>query len=111
MVQLYFDNAAGKPAAAGQCFNPDPTHPFNVGYDFNHEKSTTQAFVKNVFEFWMKQYKVDGFRFDLSKGFTQKNSGTSDAAVNAWEIMMAAVLLYGRITIILLKVPGPIIFM
>jgi 1,4-alpha-glucan branching enzyme len=35
-------------------------------------------------EFWMKEYKIDGFRFDLSKGFTQKNSGTSDGAVGNW---------------------------
>ena len=32
----------------------------------------------------MQEYKVDGFRFDLSKGFTQKNSGTTDAGVGSW---------------------------
>ncbi|KAA8484362.1 putative carbohydrate-binding protein with CBM48 [Arcticibacter tournemirensis] len=84
MVQLYFDNATGKPSANSPWFNANPTHPFNVGYDFNHESAATKHFVKNVIEFWMKEYKVDGFRFDLSKGFTQKNSGTSDASVNAW---------------------------
>ncbi|HEY1024984.1 MAG TPA: alpha-amylase family glycosyl hydrolase [Sphingobacteriaceae bacterium] len=84
MVQMYFDQAAGKPASDNPWFNQDPTHPFNVGYDFNHEKPATKTFVKNVLEFWIKQYKVDGFRFDLSKGFTQKNSGTSDEATAAW---------------------------
>jgi hypothetical protein len=34
MVQMYFDN--GKPAANSPWFNPDPTHPYNVCYDFNH---------------------------------------------------------------------------
>lgn len=84
MVQLYFDQAAGKPAANNPWFNADPTHPYNVGYDFNHESAATKYFVKNVLEFWMKEYRIDGFRFDLSKGFTQKNSGTSDASVAAW---------------------------
>lgn len=84
MVQLYFDQSSGKPAANSPWFNADPTHPFNVGYDFNHESPDTKRFVKNVMKFWMEEYKVDGFRFDLSKGFTQKNSGTSDAAVNTW---------------------------
>lgn len=84
MVQLYFDKAANKPAANSPWFNADPTHPYNVGYDFNHESAATKAFVKDVMRFWMEEYKIDGYRFDLSKGFTQKNSGTSDAAVNAW---------------------------
>ena len=84
MVQLYFDAATGKPAANSPWFNANPTHPFNVGFDFNHESAATKTFTKNVMKFWMQQYKVDGFRFDLSKGFTQKNSGTSDAAVTAW---------------------------
>lgn len=84
MVQMYYDQASGKPAANSPWFNQDPTHPYNVGYDFNHESAATKAFVKNVLKFWIQQYKVDGYRFDLSKGFTQTNSGTSDASVAAW---------------------------
>lgn len=84
MVQLYFDKSTNKPAASSPWFNADPTHPYNVGYDFNHESAATKSFVKNVLRFWMEEYKIDGYRFDLSKGFTQKNSGSSDAAVNAW---------------------------
>lgn len=82
MVQLYFEN--GKPASGSPWFNIDPTHPFNVGFDFNHESTFTRAFTKDVIQFWMEEYRVDGFRFDLSKGFTQKNSGTSDGAVGPW---------------------------
>ncbi len=82
MVQLYFEN--GRPTANNPWFNPEPTHPFNVGYDFNHESEYTKAFAKDVMKFWMEEYRVDGFRFDLSKGFTQKNSGTSDGAVGPW---------------------------
>lgn len=84
MVQMYFNITAGKPAANNPWYNADPTHPYNVGYQFNHESADTKYFVKNVLKFWMTEYKIDGFRFDLSKGFTQVNYGTSDAAVNAW---------------------------
>jgi 1,4-alpha-glucan branching enzyme len=84
MVQMYYDEATGKPAANSPWFNQNPTHPYNVGYDFNHESLATRSFVKNVLKFWMQQYKVDGYRFDLSKGFTQNNTGTSDASVAAW---------------------------
>ena len=72
MVQLYFDGS--KPTTSSPWFNVDAKHPFNVGYDFNHENQATKKFSKDVMKFWMQQYKIDGFRFDLSKGFTQKSS-------------------------------------
>ncbi|WP_253805646.1 alpha-amylase family glycosyl hydrolase [Hymenobacter taeanensis] len=77
MVQMYFNN--GKPSN-NPWFNADATHPFNVGYDFNHESAFTRYFSKRVMEFWIKEYNIDGYRFDLSKGFTQKV--TTDAG--AW---------------------------
>src|SRR5690554_6060366 len=84
MVQLYFDKQRNAPSADNPWFNSTPTHPFNVGYDFNHESEYTRYFSKQVIRHWMEEYRIDGFRFDLSKGFTQKNSGTSDGAVGAW---------------------------
>lgn len=82
MVQLYFEG--DKPAINSPWFNQVAKHPFNVGYDFNHESAATNYFTKTVIEHWMKEYKVDGFRFDLSKGFTQTNSGTNEAGTGAW---------------------------
>nr|WP_276900826.1 alpha-amylase family glycosyl hydrolase [Pedobacter kyonggii] len=76
MVQLYFDGS--KPISASPWFNVDAKHPFNVGYDFNHESQATKKFSRDVMKFWMQQYKIDGFRFDLSKGFTQKSSTNDD---------------------------------
>ncbi len=76
MVQLYFDGS--KPTSSSPWFNVDAKHPFNVGYDFNHESLATKKFSKDVMKFWMQQYKIDGFRFDLSKGFTQKSSTSDD---------------------------------
>ncbi|MBD2722702.1 DUF4961 domain-containing protein [Hymenobacter armeniacus] len=85
MVQLYFDNATGKPAANSPWFNQDATHPFNVGYDFNHESQFTKYFSKQVMAFWLQEYKVDGYRFDLSKGFTQVNNPTNVGAWGAYD--------------------------
>lgn len=89
MVQLYWDAATNSPSASSPWFNPSAKHPYNVGYDMNHESAATHYFVSRVTEFWLKEYKLDGFRFDLSKGFTQKNSCTTggcntDAEVQAW---------------------------
>ncbi|WP_170172734.1 DUF4961 domain-containing protein [Hymenobacter rigui] len=81
MVQMYFDAAAGKPTANSPWFNVDATHPFNVGYDFNHESPFTRYYSKRVMEHWLREYHVDGYRFDLSKGFTQRNNPSD---VGAW---------------------------
>lgn len=54
-----------------------PKHNFNepgmrYGYKLNHESVHTQRWIKDVMSYWINEYKVDGFRLDLSKGFTNK---------------------------------------
>ncbi len=82
---MYFEFGAdgeyGKPTANNPWFNRNPTHPFNVFYDMNHESAYTKAYVDTVNHYWLSEYKVDGFRFDLSKGFTQTNNPNN---VGAW---------------------------
>lgn len=77
-VQMWFD---GKPTEDNPYFNRDATHPFNVGFDMNHESPATREYVKNIIDHWMEEFRVDGFRFDLSKGFTQTNNPDN---VGAW---------------------------
>jgi glycosidase len=81
MVRLYNDGDYGAPTEDNPWFNRVAKHPFNVGYDFNHESAYTKSFVDSVTNFWLTEYKVDGFRFDLSKGFTQINTGDN---VSLW---------------------------
>jgi 1,4-alpha-glucan branching enzyme len=78
-VKMYWDGT--RPAANSPYFNPEATHPYSVFFDFNHEQGATQALVERVSRYWIEEYKVDGYRFDLSKGFTQKKSGNS---VDSW---------------------------
>lgn len=40
----------------------------------NHESQYTQDYVDRVVAYWLKEYHVDGYRYDLSKGFTQRNT-------------------------------------
>lgn len=81
MVRLYWDEANNRPAFDNPWFNPIPKHPYNVGYDFNHESEATKYYVDRVNRQWLTEFKIDGFRFDLSKGFTQTFSGND---VNFW---------------------------
>lgn len=87
MVQLYFDNANNRPAANNPWFNPVAKHAYNVGYDMNHESADTKYYFGRIVENWLQQYKLDGFRFDLAKGFTQKqtcDANGNNCDVTAW---------------------------
>ena len=61
--------------------NVPARHPFNVFFDINHEDPYTQYWLDRVNAHWLTAFNVDGFRFDLSKGFTQRNTGGN---VGAW---------------------------
>lgn len=85
MVRMYFDQASGKPTPSSPWFNQDPTHPFNVGYDFNHESAYTKRYIDDVNRYWLEEYHFDGYRFDLSKGFTQVNNPNDVGAWSAYD--------------------------
>ncbi len=84
-VQMYWNSNTNEPAANSAWFNEEATHPYSIGYDFNHESGHVRELVKDNLTYWMTEYKIDGFRFDLSKGFTQTNSGGDVGAWSAYD--------------------------
>ncbi|MCH5715273.1 DUF4961 domain-containing protein [Niabella hibiscisoli] len=92
IVQLYWDAANNRPAANNPWFNPVAPHSaIKFGNDFNHESPATRSFVKDVLRFWMQEYKIDGYRFDFTKGFTQKIT-SDDGAMSAKDDSRIAIL-------------------
>ena len=83
---------ATDPLPIVRTFNQQATHPFSVFFDFNHESPDTKAFVDRVCAYWLREFNMDGFRFDLSKGFTQKNTGNDVAAWGAYDASRIAIL-------------------
>jgi hypothetical protein len=87
MVQMYWNGALSIPAANSPWFNQYPTHGDNVGYQFNHESAATVTFTKRVVDYWLTNYHIDGYRWDLAKGFTQTQTcdGTgNNCDITAW---------------------------
>ncbi|HNA57955.1 MAG TPA: alpha-amylase family glycosyl hydrolase, partial [Chitinophagales bacterium] len=91
LVQMWWDATANAPALNSPYFNQVPTHDYNVGYDFNHESDATEAFRNIVFTHWITEYHVDGYRFDLSKGYTQTNTLGNVAAWGAYDASRIAI--------------------
>ena len=89
MFQLYANG--NNPAANNPWFNVMAPHPYSVYNDLNHESPYTKYFSKQVMQFWLREYHIDGYRFDLAGGFTNKPTTTDTYAdydqsrVNIWE--------------------------
>lgn len=92
LAQLYWDAANSRPAQDNPWLNAVARHPFNVGFDFNHESEATQAFIDRVLTHWLEAFQVDGFRFDLSKGFTQRFTGDDVGAWSAYDASRITIL-------------------
>lgn len=91
LVQMYWDRNNNRPAADSPYFNSSPKHPFNVGFDFNHESDATREYVRRCLSYWIEEYHIDGYRFDLSKGFTQ-NFSANNNEMSAYDASRVSIL-------------------
>ena len=74
----------GEPSSDNPYFNQIATHSYGVGSDFNHQQPRTKNYVKRVVKQWIEEFKIDGFRWDLTKGFTQNCTG-NDNCTNSYQ--------------------------
>jgi len=83
-AMLYWDSVNNRPAANNPWMNPVAPHPYSVLNDFNHNSTFTKEYFKRVLQYWITEYKIDGYRMDLAKGFTQ-NVTTGEPAVSNYD--------------------------
>lgn len=71
LVRMYFDDATGKVTSSNPWFNVNsPNTVYSYGYDLNYESKATQYFVDRTTSYWVKNFHIDGYRFDFAKGYT-----------------------------------------
>lgn len=80
MAALYWNSSVSQTAATNPWFNVTAPHPYSVFHDFDHSYTGTRDYFKRVLQYWLEEYKIDGYRLDLTKGFTQKQSSESTAS-------------------------------
>ncbi|QDO93545.1 T9SS type A sorting domain-containing protein [Formosa sediminum] len=89
MVRLWMEDADGdgwgNPSSENPYFNQEATHSYSVGSDFNHQQARTQYYVKRVVEHWITEFNIDGFRWDLTKGFTQNCTASDENCTNSYQ--------------------------
>ncbi len=55
--------------------NTQAMHSYNVGADLNHfnePNNLTNTYAVRTIKHWIQEYKIDGYRWDLTKGFTNQ---------------------------------------
>jgi len=75
LAKLYWNSSENKTASNNPYFFVDARHAANVFHDINHGNAFVQDLVKRSLVYLIEEYNVDGFRFDLSKGFTDSSAG------------------------------------
>ncbi|MCV9386530.1 alpha-amylase family glycosyl hydrolase [Reichenbachiella ulvae] len=94
-ARMYWNDVSNRPAADNPWYNEQ--HNFantaaHWGSDLNHESVYTQALVDSVNSYWMQEYKVDGFRFDFTKGFGNNFKSSSDEWASNYDADRIALL-------------------
>ena len=67
----------GTDLAQNPWFNVTAPHSDNVYEDWNHGFAPAHSMFKRALQYWLKEYKVDGYRLDLSHGLCSDKANTS----------------------------------
>ena len=96
MVRLWMNDPDGDgwgdPSSENPYFNVSATHSYSVGSDFDHSNARTKDYTKRVIKHWVEEFKIDGFRWDLTKGFTQNCTANDEGCTNSYQADRVAVL-------------------
>lgn len=72
------------PIQDNPCFNGSAPHAYSVMKDWHQDVPLVQKYFKDALQYWLTEYKADGFRFDLVKGLGDNSSYSNpyDPATN-----------------------------
>lgn len=77
-------------SAENPYINQSALHAYSVGSDINHFVITgpganlTRTYVTRTIRTWIEDYKIDGFRWDLTKGFTNQCTSGDETCTNGY---------------------------
>ena len=72
--KMYWDDSSSTPTSGNPFLNSTAPHNYSVGNDWKQEVEMVQDYLCDVLQYWLEEYKVDGFRFDLTKGLGDSDS-------------------------------------
>lgn len=91
MNKLYPKDGNPGDLAYNPWYNVNPPHGDNVFEDWNHDFGPTHEMVTRALQYWLTEYKVDGFRLDLSHGLCGPSYNAVDNLKDYYEKGVKAV--------------------
>ena len=75
-VQMYFDQNLSRPAPENPWYlETCPHEPWCWFQTFDQDSEYAQELFKRIVQYWITEFRIDGYRFDFTKGFTNEQSG------------------------------------
>ncbi|MBK9734960.1 MAG: hypothetical protein IPO92_08335 [Saprospiraceae bacterium] len=89
MAKMYWNTLGNKPAEENPWLNAEHKMIANPagwwGADWNHESEHMQTMVDRLLDYWLQEFKFDGFRFDFTKGFGQTAQDPNDEWASSYD--------------------------
>jgi 1,4-alpha-glucan branching enzyme len=89
MARMYWNSVDNKPANDNPWFNADHRMVADPagwwGADWNHESEHTQKMMDRILDYWLQEFKFDGFRFDFTKGIGQTAQDPGDPWASSFD--------------------------
>lgn len=85
-AKMWWDSANNCTASNNPFFNVSAPHDYSVYHDFNHTYAKTRSYFKEVLQYWLREYNIDGYRFDLTKGIVQNPASYEGSGYSAQRI-------------------------
>ncbi|MCD8394458.1 MAG: hypothetical protein LUC85_06445 [Bacteroidales bacterium] len=88
------------PIASNPFYNATAPHSWSVLNDWKQENPLVQQQWKDCLQWWMSEYKVDGFRFDLVKGLGTGSTSAEYGSTDGYNAKRIAVMkqIHGYLT-------------
>ena len=80
--KMYYDSDNNIPSSDSPFFNQYAPHNYSVGNDWKQEVTAVQNHLCDALKYWVSEYHVDGFRFDLVKGLADSGDYTNNYDAN-----------------------------
>lgn len=75
LIRTFGSNRAGSFAAGNPLLGPG--HAYNVFFHLNHDQPYIKYWLDRMNRYWAETYNIDGYRFDLTKGFASNVNNRS----------------------------------
>ena len=76
LLQMYWNSNLNRPSPQNPWYlETCPHQPWCWFQTFDQNSVYTHEYFKRILQYWLTEFKIDGFRFDFTKGFTNQQTG------------------------------------